>query len=56
MTQNGKRILELINSSCEHPTAEQIFLLMKQTTPKIALATVYNNLNRSLPAVRHCAQ
>ena len=45
MTRNGKRILEIINHSDDHLTAEQIFLRLKQTYPKIALATVYNNLH-----------
>ena len=38
-------ILEIINNSKEHPTAEQIFLRMKELSGKISLATVYNNLN-----------
>ncbi len=29
----------------EHPTAEQVFLEMKSSNPKIAQGTVYNNLN-----------
>ena len=45
MTKYAQQILDLVLCSTEHPTAEQIFLLMKQTTPKIVLATVYNNLN-----------
>ena len=45
MTRNGKRILEIINHSDDHLTAEQIFLRLKQDYPKIALATVYNNLH-----------
>lgn len=45
MTKNGKLILEIINHSNDHLTAEQIFLRLKKTMPKIVLATVYNNLN-----------
>ena len=41
----GQVILELINSSDSHMTAEQIFLTLKQTYPSVVLATVYNNLN-----------
>ena len=41
----GDRILEMINSSTEHMTAEQVFLTLKQTHPSVVLATVYNNLN-----------
>lgn len=38
-------ILELINQSKEHMTAEQLFLELKKTEPKVVQATVYNNLN-----------
>ena len=41
----AQKILDLINHSSQHWTAEQIFLQLKQTNPKIVLATVYNNLN-----------
>ena len=45
MTKNAAMIQEIINNSKEHPTAEQIFLQMKELSGKISLATVYNNLN-----------
>lgn len=45
MTRYGTKILNLIESSRSHLTAEQIFLELKQSEPKIVLATVYNNLN-----------
>ena len=45
MTKYARQILDLVLCSSEHPTAEQVFLQMKQTNPKIAQATVYNNLN-----------
>lgn len=45
MTKYAKLILELINQSAEHMTAEQLFLELKKTQPKVVLATVYNNLN-----------
>lgn len=38
-------ILDLIRTSKEHMTAEQVFLTLKQTYPSVVLATVYNNLN-----------
>lgn len=41
----GTFILDIINGSDNHMTAEQIFLTLKQTHPSVALATVYNNLN-----------
>lgn len=37
-------ILQLIQQSKEHLTAEQIFLQAKQKKPTIVMATVYNNL------------
>ncbi len=45
MTKYAQQILDLVLCSTEHPTAEQIFLQMKQENSKIAQATVYNNLN-----------
>ena len=37
-------ILEIINSSNNHLTAEQIHLKLKEKSLKMVLATVYNNL------------
>lgn len=45
MTKYAEKILNFINSSTSHPTAEQVFFELKKTEPKIVLATVYNNLN-----------
>ncbi len=45
MTKYAERILNIINESSEHMTAEQIFLILKKKEPKVVLATVYNNLN-----------
>lgn len=45
VTKYAKRILEVINRSEEHMTAEQLFLELKGIEPSIVLATVYNNLN-----------
>jgi Fe2+ or Zn2+ uptake regulation protein len=44
--QYGPCILELINTSSQHLTADQIYLQLKQEYPSLVLATVYNNLNR----------
>lgn len=38
-------ILEMINTSEKHLTAEEIFLALKKSCPSVVLATVYNNLN-----------
>lgn len=45
VTKYAKLILELINQSKGHMTAEQIFLKLKKTEPGVVQATVYNNLN-----------
>lgn len=45
MTKYAEMILNIINESYDHMTAEQIFLVLKEKEPKVVLATVYNNLN-----------
>ncbi|MBR1728531.1 MAG: transcriptional repressor [Selenomonadaceae bacterium] len=45
MTDNAKIILETINNSNDHLTAEEIFFKLKEQSYKIVLPTVYNNLN-----------
>ena len=44
MTKHGKMIVDVVSSSQDHPTAEQIYLRIKDTGARISLATVYNNL------------
>lgn len=46
MTKYAKKILEIVESSNDHLTAEQIFIQLRETYPTVVLATVYNNLNR----------
>lgn len=46
VTKYGIKILEIINSSHSHMTAEEIFDSLRQSYPTVVLATVYNNLNR----------
>jgi Fe2+ or Zn2+ uptake regulation protein len=41
----NKVILDIINNSDTHLTAEQVFFELKKEYPAVALATVYNNLN-----------
>ena len=38
-------IKEYLNASCEHPTADVVYLSVKQEFPNISLGTVYRNLN-----------
>lgn len=45
MTENAKLILDIINKSNGHLTAEQIYLKLKEQSLTTVLATVYNNLN-----------
>lgn len=45
MSKYAKLILQLINESSGHMTAEQIFLELKKMESKVVQATVYNNLN-----------
>lgn len=45
MTKNARMILDVIQHSDMHLTAEQIYLQLKDCDAKLVLATVYNNLN-----------
>lgn len=44
MTKYPKQILQIIQASRNHMTAEEIFQELKQTYPAVVRATVYNNL------------
>lgn len=44
MTRKRLLVLDIINQSTEHLTAEQIFQKARQVYPQIALSTIYNNL------------
>ncbi len=44
MTENSKKILEIVNESSEHLTAEEIYYKLIGMSSKMAMATVYNNL------------
>lgn len=46
MTKYEKAIYDIINTSHEHLTANQVFDKLKEKYPKVVLATVYNNLNK----------
>lgn len=46
MTKYEKKIYELIAASRSHMTAEEVFAALRETYPTVALATVYNNLNK----------
>ena len=46
MTKYPRQILQIIQASRSHLTAEQIFEALKQTYPSVVRATVYNNLHK----------
>lgn len=46
MTKYEKAIYDMINKSCEHLTAIEVFEKLKNSYPGVVLATVYNNLNK----------
>lgn len=39
-------VLEVLRTSCDHPTADIIFERVRQSIPNISLGTVYRNLNQ----------
>lgn len=45
MSDNAKLILEIIEASTEHLTAEQIYQKLLEGSTRMSLATIYNNLN-----------
>ena len=50
MTKYEKAVYDLIATSHEHLTVNQVYERLKANYPKVVLATVYNNLNRLLEA------
>ena len=44
LTSQRKVILEYLQSVHSHPTAEEVWLAVKERLPQISLATVYRNL------------
>lgn len=44
MTKYGKLIADVVLSSSDHPTAEEIYLRVREQGVQLSLATVYNNL------------
>ena len=45
MTKQKRLVLDIIENSHRHPTAEEVFFEARQQMPNIALGTVYRNLN-----------
>ena len=45
LTRYRKAVLELLRASNDHPTAAEIYRLVKRRRPGVAYATIYNSLN-----------
>jgi Fur family ferric uptake transcriptional regulator len=45
MTRQRQRILEAVNQLAEHPTADEVYQLVRRELPRISLGTVYRNLD-----------
>lgn len=46
MTKYEKQIYDIVNTSYEHLTAEQIYVELQKIYPAVSRATIYNNLNK----------
>jgi len=46
MTKQRSELLKELKASHQHPTADELFLSLRERLPKISLATVYRNLER----------
>lgn len=44
-SRQREAIFELVQHSKKHPTADEIYAIIKKTYPTISLATIYRNLN-----------
>jgi len=44
ITKQRKIILEELKKTASHPTADEVFLMVRQRLPRISLGTVYRNL------------
>ncbi len=45
LTKQRKLILDVVRFACYHPTAEQIYILVKKQLSSISIGTVYRNLD-----------
>lgn len=45
MTRQRRVILEAVNKVHSHPTAEQVYAMVRRRLPRISLGTVYRNLD-----------
>ena len=45
-TKQSNLVLDIVNSSCNHPTAYDVYMESIKIIPNISLTTVYRNLNK----------
>ncbi len=45
MTKQRKVILEELRKVCSHPTADEVYDMVRQRLPRISLGTIYRNLD-----------
>ncbi len=45
MTKQRKVILEELSKVCSHPTADEVYSMVRERLPHISLGTVYRNLD-----------
>jgi Fur family ferric uptake transcriptional regulator len=45
MTHQRKMILEEVRSTCTHPTADEVYEIVRRRIPRISMGTVYRNLD-----------
>lgn len=43
-TKQRDEVLRIVLASCDHPTAESVYLRVKECMPSVSLGTVYRNL------------
>ena len=46
MTQQREVILEELRGTLTHPTADEIYVMVRKRLPRVSLGTVYRNLER----------
>ncbi len=44
-SRQRESIQEFLSASCDHPTADDVYMKVRQQYPNISLGTVYRNLN-----------
>lgn len=45
LTRQRKAILDILRGRRDHPTADQLFMVIRRVMPRISLGTVYRNLD-----------